>query len=152
MEQALFYKEFFKATKLLTKKKRVKMVNFMLHIFNHEKKNPYKIKPAPLYFSLTFKAHSNFISAFFASCSWDVKMFFLLFFITTPPSSSLLTPTWNALYVTSLSSIAFDAAHSCLLHEAFLTSCRESLVKQGALCVYVNMCVRVQSLQSCLTL
>ena len=52
----------------------------------------------------------------------------------------------------SLSSLAFDSAHSCLLHEAFLASCRESLVKQGALCVYVNMCVLAQSLQSCLTL
>ena len=57
----------------------------MLHIFNHEIRQPYKIKPASPYFSLTFKTLSNFISAFFASCSWDVKMFFLLFFITTSP-------------------------------------------------------------------
>ena len=60
------------------------MVN-LCYIYVTMKKKPYKIKPASLYFSLTFKTLSNFISAFFASCSWDVKMFFLLFFITTPP-------------------------------------------------------------------
>ena len=96
------------------------MVNFTLHIFNHDEKIPYKIKPTPLHFSLKFKTLTNFISTFFSSCLWDVKMFFLLFFITTPPFSfsAYIYLECSSCHLPLFPTLS-DSAHSCLSMKLF---------------------------------